>query len=249
MLQLKTAAALALLSFAASAQATVSASASIDSFMFSVVDTDPTDGITTTMTLDSGESYAATTINFLDTVFYHWANPASPAQPISNHTDFAGHGSANVFNNGSTQSISADMLRATSGIHEEFGANTYQNFGFTLNGPGAVVFYATYSLGASNDAPRSGDVNYANVTLNGRVDYSDGLNSYFGAHQDTAHGPQSGKLKTSFYNDVSSAHGYVTASAYVTVGRDVAPVPEPSEYLMLLAGLGVIGYAVRRRQA
>lgn len=28
-----------------------------------------------------------------------------------------------------------------------------------------------------------------------------------------------------------------------------APVPEPSEYLMLLAGLGVVGYAVRRKNA
>lgn len=249
MLQLKTAAAIALLSLAASAQATVSANASIESFMFSVVDTDPTDGITTTMTLDSGESYAATTVNGFNNAFYQWAYPASPAHPISNHTDFLGQGSANVFNNGSKQSVSADMLRATSGIHEEFGANTYQTFGFTLNGPGAVVFYATYSLGASNDAPMSGDVHLVNVTLNGRVDYSDGLYSYFGAYQDTTQGLQNGKLKTSFYNDVGSAHGYVTASAYVTVGRDVAPVPEPSEYLMLLAGLGVIGYAVRRRQA
>ena len=28
----------------------------------------------------------------------------------------------------------------------------------------------------------------------------------------------------------------------------VAAVPEPSEYLMLLAGLGIVGYAVRRRR-
>ncbi|MFO1386275.1 MAG: PEPxxWA-CTERM sorting domain-containing protein [Chitinivorax sp.] len=33
----------------------------------------------------------------------------------------------------------------------------------------------------------------------------------------------------------------------ITMGA-TPPVPEPSEYLMMLAGLGIVGYAVRRRR-
>ena len=42
--------------------------------------------------------------------------------------------------------------------------------------------------------------------------------------------------------------GYNIQLAALDTGN-TAPVPEPSEYLMFLAGLGVIGYAVRRKSA
>ena len=45
---------------------------------------------------------------------------------------------------------------------------------------------------------------------------------------------------------VSGAVSGIAGGGYVA---QIAAVPEPSEYLMMLAGLGIVGYAVRRKRA
>lgn len=58
----------------------------------------------------------------------------------------------------------------------------------------------------------------------------------------------SGEFSLSFDNLSSGAvSGFTTASAYA-FGESALPVPEPGTYLMLLAGLGVVGSMARRRQ-
>lgn len=59
---------------------------------------------------------------------------------------------------------------------------------------------------------------------------------------------------TSAYAASNSGSSYATSGTWrfdmVTVsGTTVAPVPEPEAYAMLLAGLGLMGFAARRRQA
>jgi len=58
----------------------------------------------------------------------------------------------------------------------------------------------------------------------------------------------SGEFSLSFDNlSATSVAGFTAASAYA-YGESALPVPEPGTYLMLLAGLGVIGSLARRRQ-
>lgn len=59
---------------------------------------------------------------------------------------------------------------------------------------------------------------------------------------------------TSAYAAANTGSSYATSGTWrfdmVTVsGTSVAPVPEPETYAMLLAGLGLMGFAARRRQA
>lgn len=59
---------------------------------------------------------------------------------------------------------------------------------------------------------------------------------------------------TSAYAAANTGSSYATSGTWrfdmVTVsGTAVAPVPEPETYAMLLAGLGLMGFAARRRQA
>lgn len=59
---------------------------------------------------------------------------------------------------------------------------------------------------------------------------------------------------TSAYAAANTSSNYATSGTWrfdmVTVsGSAVAPVPEPETYAMLLAGLGLMGFAARRRQA
>lgn len=59
---------------------------------------------------------------------------------------------------------------------------------------------------------------------------------------------------TSAYAAANTGSSYATSGTWrfdmVTVsGSAVAPVPEPETYAMLLAGLGLMGFAARRRQA
>ncbi|MFO1384820.1 MAG: FxDxF family PEP-CTERM protein [Chitinivorax sp.] len=49
--------------------------------------------------------------------------------------------------------------------------------------------------------------------------------------------------------DIAKRFGAYSIGMTALNSGTTPPVPEPSEYLMLLAGLGVVGYAVRRKNA
>jgi hypothetical protein len=49
--------------------------------------------------------------------------------------------------------------------------------------------------------------------------------------------------------DIAKRFGAYSIEMTALNSGTTPPVPEPSEYLMLLAGLGVVGYAVRRKNS
>lgn len=249
MFQAKQAIAAMLLAGIAGGAHAVSASANIDysTFSFAVIDTDPTDGVTTTLTFDNGSSYAGIWLNnWKSNVFSDSQGTLNPL-PAINGSYNAANGGTTALNSGNTLQADANLNFATGGVYQ-LATDSSKAHSFTLNGPGAVVFRVNYTIGASDSNVGDSFYAYATAGLYGSVNYSDGNDSYFGSNKTQSNGSQNGTLKASFYSDGSSANGYVWAQASARVGQDVAPVPEPSEYLMLLAGLGVVGAAVRRNR-
>jgi hypothetical protein len=98
------------------------------------------------------------------------------------------------------------------------------------------------------------DYGYASVSINGS--YSDGLYSSGWANSGYANGSYyigSGSQSGSFAMAVISTGGIATgsiqayASAYAS--SPSVPVPEAETYALMLAGLGMVGWMVRRRKA
>lgn len=89
---------------------------------------------------------------------------------------------------------------------------------------------------AGSDPSFAGSFAYSKVTLDYWEQKSDGS---LGA-------------KSSAFYDLKTGKGSATAVSAVfaqgLIGPQVAAVPEPESYAMLLAGLGVIGFAVKRRR-
>lgn len=238
--------ALALASTATAASAAVSGSAFIDftSFSYNVVDTDLGDGITPTLSFEEGES-AATIFsnNWNNNLFSGWEPGMTPASTISGSAS-----GASVLNSDTSMQAQGSLASASASLHR-LTAESTKSAQFSLSGPGAVVFKVNYSLSSSDNDVHDSFFASVNASIYGSVSFEDGTDSYFGSQQSSFYPEtRSGTLKATFYNESGNANGYLSLTTGADLGQ-TAPVPEPSEYLMLLAGLGVIGYAVRRRQA
>ena len=93
------------------------------------------------------------------------------------------------------------------------------------------------SGGAGSDPSFAGSFAYGKVTLDYWEQKTDG---------------SLGAKSTAFYDLKKGVGSPVAVSAMFAqglMGPQVAAVPEPETYAMLLAGLGVVGFAVKRRRA
>lgn len=93
------------------------------------------------------------------------------------------------------------------------------------------------SGGAGSDPSFAGSFSYGKVTLDYWEQKADG---------------SLGAKSTAFYDLKKGVGSPVAVSAMFAqglTGPQVAAVPEPETYAMLLAGLGVVGFAVKRRRA
>lgn len=236
---------LALAGFSGSAAATVSAEAHIDfsSFSYQITDLDLNDGITPTLTFADGQSWAEIYANNgKNPLFGQWESGWIPDSNISG----SGNG-ANVHNSDSTLHADATLGTPSHDLHQ-LSAYATKLTQFSLNGPASVVFTLHYTLSANDADPSDVLTTSARAGLSGYVYFDDKSDSFFGTQQALSSGSQSGDLQTSFINHGSAAYGYLQATAGVDIGDHTAPVPEPETYLMLLAGLGVVTCAARRRK-
>ncbi len=239
-------------SLAAHAATPLSASALIDwsSFTVSIYDINPLDGETPSVNFDDltkwSGAYNFTNLGTIASSDYRasW-NPSPALSVISGFVN----ANANAGNSDSSISSNADMTAPLAGVWNINGYAT-KSANFTINGMAAVVFSAHYSLIAHDD--NLADNNHANAaaTFYSGLIESDGTQyGYSQTNASIADGSKSGILKLAFVNtDGTPMHGYFGANTVAQVGASVAPVPEPSEYLMMLAGLGLVGVAVRRRK-
>lgn len=241
-------AALALAGVAAGAQAAASANASIGALSVQVIDINPLDGITPTLSFSNGWTWS-----HIDSTSY-WDNKSNDLATGSSSAFSAANGSASSNANGNGVSASANIVSGTYALYySNQWAETSMNF--SLNGAAAVVFSTPFSVSAATTSAQYGyETGYSWAQMSGTAASGSGNNTNFSDYQYAnaysgynSDSNQSGSLTGGFVSTASSA----TGSLYLYAGSEVStqPVPEPSEYLMLLAGLGVVGYAVKRRKA
>lgn len=239
-------AALALAGVAAGAQASVSANASIGALSVQVIDINPLDGITPTLSFSDGLVWSS--INASS----YWDHQSNDLATGSSSAYNATNGSLSVIANSNGLSSSANIVSGTYAFYYT-NQRAQTNLNFSLDGAAAVIFSTPFSVSATNN--NGYDYGYSWAELSGYA-YSDsgskntsfsdsqgaGVAEYYSNHSYS----KQGTLTGGFVSTASSTYGTI----YLHAGSDVQtqPVPEPSEYLMLLAGLGVVGYAAKRRQ-
>ncbi|WP_439535291.1 DNRLRE domain-containing protein [Methyloversatilis sp.] len=140
----------------------------------------------------------------------------------------------NVFNPGSGFTVH-DMLTDWAQ-----GSATWNSFGSGVQADGVEASVASlFSIGASNGAENVANgtlVIDVTATLQGMA--AGGLPGYGWALLPFTNGTNGIDFDTSEYS---------VTSLRPLLSVEIAPVPEPETYAMLLAGLGLIGFAARRR--
>lgn len=124
------------------------------------------------------------------------------------------------------------------------------DYGLSTNGVVQGLKDAPFSLGASNNVTGSQTVSYNaathELTMTGTfLDLSTNT-SY--AVSDTKTVNLSDKFGSTMYVGFTGGTGGTDADQRIT-SFSVSAVPEPETYAMMLAGLGLVGFAARRRKA
>ena len=183
---------------------------------------------------DAGTSYAEWD-NFLG---------GAPGMPYSTVYGSSGVNSSTLTWNVGTFATNSGNLYSFSGT-ELFGIDVTPSTAFS--GPvtvalqfetwGSAMDYSTINLNGA--APTRGDVTYTDPSFSSSMGPVE-LNQYLAVWTlPTA--------PTTFHLDLQSTGPHLTLAQ---VAVDIAaPVPEPGEWAMLLAGLGLMGAIVRRRSA
>jgi hypothetical protein len=125
------------------------------------------------------------------------------------------------------------------------------DYGLSTNGVVQGLKDAPFNLGASNNVSGTQTVSYNAVTheltMSGTfTDNSTGL-SY--AVSDAKSVDLFGKFGSTMYVGFTGGTGGTDADQRITAFSLTSAVPEPETYAMLLAGLGLVGFASRRRKA
>lgn len=118
-----------------------------------------------------------------------------------------------------------------------------QSTTFTVaNGVGQFAGYAAWEVtAAAGNAPRLIGVNIDIFNAANTVVYSD---SFAGVLAGFAHSTLSGPLGAGTYHLMATGTGVRDSS--LDISLTLAPVPEASTYALTLAGLGFIGFLMRR---
>ena len=229
---------------AATAPTGLLAEAEIDfsSFSVQIFDLNLDDNIKPTLEwgYSNSQAYIATN-SFSNIPFSQSEDGLIPNTPISGSA--AG---TDVLNDGQTARVSGALSSPSSSIHIVEAASFKDGY-FTVRGAAAVVFSVNYWVSAFNDNSDNSAYVYASATLEGSATDGDGAFSGFASGTGESAGSRSGLLRVSVVNANGIADGRLYLGSQITMGA-TPPVPEPSEYLMMLAGLGIVGYAVRRRR-
>ncbi|MBA4108891.1 MAG: hypothetical protein C0487_04780 [Leptothrix sp. (in: Bacteria)] len=138
-----------------------------------------------------------------------------------------------------------DNLRLNTLVTDEIGPLN-QSITFTVgNGIGSFTGQAAWEVStATGTAPRLTGVNLDLFDASNTLIASDDFAGVLGGF---AHSTLAGAIGPGTYKLVATGTGVRDSSLDVTLSF-AAAVPEPQAYLLMLAGLGVAGAAVRRRR-
>lgn len=156
-------------------------------------------------------------------------------------------------------SLGAEELIASASVaterpRQDFSGSGQRTIGFTLSPYTALRFTAIGTLsGATDGAPASSLEAYLSLTAGLRdpkYGWSDSVSDLYSASRD---GLGTWNLSVQRQTGAFAQNGSLLAITGAKVSVDIdkpipAPVPEPATYGMLLAGMGIIGAALRRTQ-
>ncbi len=162
----------------------------------------------------------------------------------------------------STRSETTLLATASSQINDidpegtwpvNYGISVASNtLSFTVTGYGEAVFSLNWEMGVTGNAGDSNDYGVANASVLG--DYGDGLysDSFYSemnlSSSDFGSGSKSGTFSWTVFSPGGETTAYMLVLAGANAFSPAAPVPEPQTYAMLLAGLGLVGWAARGRR-
>jgi hypothetical protein len=217
--------------FAPAAYAQSTASTSLTGFSYQLIDLDLNDGIAASLTMSPSSIWVAAA----------GYAPSSGTPVIVDILDQAGTANASAsFGRASATSDTTGVYSSATSTNmtHSLSGDAIVSWNFVLSANTSVVFTAIGSV----DARGPGAHGWASI-------FADGLPDGY-AQDDILQNSaaETRQLSLSFSSSLDGLSGTVGTAASSGV-EILAAVPEPETYAMLLAGLGLIGACVRRRQS
>lgn len=152
---------------------------------------------------------------------------------------YTAHSNASFTSSVDTNALSYDFGQISSGISADHGLSI-----FGLAGGLGLAGYTTNFISGDDVFTITGG---SSIGVGGSGSY----NAHFNAQSPGVQTLYSGTYRITFTDDVSGLGGTFASNSVGTNFIDialVASVPEPETYAMLLAGLGLVGWAARQRK-
>lgn len=146
----------------------------------------------------------------------------------------------------SIDSVTGDLTSQFGAIHSGTSAfNDVFNFTPTLSSGSATTLVSSFTLFGGGITFNSASLNGYSLMATTPLSPAPGFTIYnlvLGAQQFT--GPLQLLVSGNSFGSISSYSGTISVAAGAPIP---SPVPEPETYAMMLAGLGLLGFAARRK--
>lgn len=234
-----------------SAAASYGASASFTSLGYRLIDLDPYDGVAASVTFkgDDKDLLAVTELGGGGSSLYESIHGPTMGTVSSAQAQSSATALAQLSGGPAWSALAAGSASRGAGLYDGFRAYAGMSVDLVLGAKTAIEWVGSYVLStwvARGSDPRGSDSAYAGILFGGLENsfqaqaYSSSL---LGPAVDTLFGTTTFRIDNTGSNLLNSSAAFIAAAG----GGQVGPVPEPSSWLMGLAGLGVLGVVIRRR--
>ena len=212
-------------------------STEIGNFNFELIDLDTTDNITPSFTFSLREDSVHAAYNMSYRSVYNWSSTDELGDFSNTY-----HGAATLTTLGNNAVLSKTST-PVSGLSANASGELY--YDFTLSPNTQVNFSAWGKVTSAREGGRNayGMASFIGVSTTGQT-FSKQLGTW-GSPSNVE-----GWMHGAFRSDDEAASGfYLLRTQAYSESTFLPPIPEPETYGMLLAGLGVVGLAARRRRS